>query len=119
MKGIWEFEGTDLLYELTFIARETLMIPFTYILDVDITILNQLDEQSLRRVCQVNQYARSLCQNEKLWRLRINRKFGNAAMFRDPNQTWAEYYRSLMIIVFAGKFTRRNPKEDLCYGQQI
>lgn len=46
----------------------------TGIKDTDILILLQLEDDELGSVCAVNSYVRSLCNDEKFWRLRIINK---------------------------------------------
>src|SRR3990167_4189555 len=60
----WKFEGTN--ENVEFIDPNA-PLPFTYIYDVDIIILSNLDSITLDMICQVNRYAQTLCQNETLW----------------------------------------------------
>lgn len=50
------------------------MNKLTGVKDTDILILLQLEDHELGPVCSVNSYVRSLCNDEKFWRVRIMNK---------------------------------------------
>lgn len=50
-------------------------IMFTNNRDVDINILAKLDDKVLRSICKLNSYTASLCNDNKLWALKINETF--------------------------------------------
>ena len=54
----------------------------TGIPEIDIKIINELTNKDLFRFCQVNKYARELCQTDYLWQVRIASRYGEI----DENQ---------------------------------
>lgn len=72
---------------------------FTKIKDVDIKILNELNDKDLISVCQSNQYANSLCNEDDLWRNRVlihyGKYLGTAPEIKRKyvqNRSWKQYY---------------------------
>ncbi len=68
---------------------------FTGQKNVDIYILAQLDDDSLSRVCRVDQYAASLFRNEELWNQKTMKRCLNAEKFKIEDKMWREYYKEL------------------------
>ena len=76
---------------------------FTGNKQTDLIVLAQLDDVSLGRMCQTNQYFKELCRNEDFWRNRTLVRFGTAIprnimdKIRDEKDlTWREYYIRLV-----------------------
>jgi hypothetical protein len=70
---------------------------FTGNKDVDFTILNMLDDRELGKVCQVNKYAKSLCENEIFWINRFEKKFGKILKIEEVRKEfnvkdWKTFY---------------------------
>ena len=61
--------------------------------DVDIMFLNQLDDYELGKMCQVNKYVNSLC-DDNFWRNRTIRKYNvNPDAASKLNMNWKNYYK--------------------------
>ena len=79
---------------------------FTGNKQTDLIVLAQLDDVSLGRMCQTNQYFKELCRNEDFWRNRTLARFGKAIPRDTMNYTrvgkeltWREYYIRLVDFV--------------------
>ena len=59
---------------------------------VDINILLQLGDVSLTHVCQVDEYVRSLCNSDDLWRRRLELFYPDQAQYINPNVSLKENY---------------------------
>ena len=59
---------------------------------VDINILLQLDDESLDHVCQVDEYVRSLCNSDDLWRQRLEMNYPDALKYIDTTIPLRENY---------------------------
>jgi len=96
--GEWKLEGEE---PVVFINQDELKQPFTHLHEMDIIILSYLDDTVLKAVCQVNKYAQSLCQDENLWKLRLERfypKYANGEG-REPGETWYSFYHTLRNLL--------------------
>ena len=86
---------------------------FTENKDVNYKILMELDDSSLGKACQTNQYVKQLCQNEDFWRNRTIKVFGPVFSDKDdvfkyfniylenssnPNKSWRDFYINLVDI---------------------
>ncbi len=65
--------------------------------DVDRKILNKLKDEDLVNVCQVNQKAQSLCNDQVFWMNRVFLRFGYVGgdvlrANKGTDRTWSEYY---------------------------
>lgn len=70
---------------------------FTGNKDVDLLIMESLPDESLGQFCQVNYYARKLCQNDNFWRKRFISRFAEAipdfeTLFSQKQTSWRNYY---------------------------
>ena len=71
---------------------------FTSDKNIDMLILNNLDDEDLSKVCVINKYVYSLCQNETFWTNRFINKYGK--YYQDiesmkkfkGEMSWKEYY---------------------------
>jgi hypothetical protein len=69
----------------------------TGIADTDFQILLNLDPISLFNLCQTNQYAQRLCQNENFWIQKIIHDFGREVLsLKPPDESFKEQYRSII-----------------------
>lgn len=50
-------------------------VSMTGVPEIDINILLQLDDESLTHVCQVDEYIRTLCNGDDLWRRRLEMNY--------------------------------------------
>jgi len=71
---------------------ETESYIFTYIRNLDMEILQKLDDHHLYDACRINNYAKSLCNDENFWRNRYMKKFSLDLSEKPPEITWKEYY---------------------------
>jgi hypothetical protein len=60
--------------------------------EIDINILLQLDDESLAHVCQVDEYVRSLCNSDDLWRRRLEMNYPGVLEYINPNISMKENY---------------------------
>lgn len=60
--------------------------------EIDINILLQLDDASLTHVCQVDEYIRSLCNSDDLWRRRLEMNYPGVLQYINPNISLKENY---------------------------
>ncbi len=60
--------------------------------EVDINILLQLDDASLAHVCRVDEYVRSLCNSDDLWRRRLEMFYPDALKYINPNISIKDNY---------------------------
>jgi hypothetical protein len=60
--------------------------------EIDINILLQLDDESLTHVCQVDEYVRSLCNSDDLWRQRLEMNYPDVLEYINPNISLKENY---------------------------
>jgi hypothetical protein len=99
-KGILIFPVNDLFYQDSTgnwrIYNTTSQI-FSGDPNIDIKILSNFSDKDLQRVCQINTYAASLCNNEDLWINKIRSDFGEKFLAGKGNyNTWREYYNGLI-----------------------
>jgi hypothetical protein len=95
--------GAD-LYELqgkrpsTYIGTGQQQFAMTGVGPIDINILLQMDDQTLTSACQTDRYISSLCRNEELWRLKIEKDYSGAGEYKNIDRSWREYYKILRGI---------------------
>ena len=88
----WKVQGSVIDYKIDFVSKENPPLIFTEIEDINILILNNLDDDALKSVCQTNRYATSLCQKNELWERRTTKYFPGKEIEKPTYQTWKEYY---------------------------
>lgn len=69
----------------------------TYDPNVDINILSYLDDDILLNMCSTNSYVNSLCNEEKLWILKLNRKYGPYRFDKYPYKSYRDIYMDLTV----------------------
>ena len=62
--------------------------------DVDIQILLNLLDYELNNACQTNVYVRQLCNEDRLWILKIDQRFPQAKVYKPENMSWREFYNN-------------------------
>ena len=63
--------------------------------DTDLLILQELDDESLQSICQVNKFAKALCDKDTFWMNRIISKYGLEILKgKEIKMTYREYYTS-------------------------
>ena len=62
---------------------------------LDMGILQNLNDNELQLVCQANERARSICNSDEFWIVRIIRNFGQNAVYAHVNGTWKNHYLGL------------------------
>lgn len=67
----------------------------------DTTVLLQLDDQEIGRVCQADAYLNHLCQNEFFWKQRIEQRYPEFLHLRDQLQSYRELYLSIISRAYA------------------
>ena len=76
----------------------------TGVRDLDITILLELNDIDLFKVCQTNKYISLICENESLWRRKLSKRYNKTE--KPKETTWKEYYISL----------KREEEKDIGYN---
>lgn len=72
--------------------------------DIDEKILNELDDISLAKLCQVNSKVKSICDNDMFWRRRIFLLFGDKAEkileAKEKEETYRDFYTSKRFLEY-------------------
>ena len=72
---------------------------FSGLSDIDINILSNLNDKDLIKVCNINKYAASLCENDELWKIKIVNKFGEEALnYKEADKSWRQQYNTFVEI---------------------
>jgi hypothetical protein len=81
---------------------------FTGLKDTDLLILMELNDNDLFKVCSINKYLNSLCNNEYFWYNRIVKKYGEDVAKQTNKNTWKKYYIFLIKSNIKLYFDRHN-----------
>jgi len=92
--------------------------------DTDEKILNELDDESLGKLCQINSKVKSICDNDLFWRRRIFLIFGdkaeNVLMGKDKDETYRQFYTSKRFLDYKNKiFPLCKEIENLPHNSQM
>ena len=88
---------------------------FTQNKDADRLILQELDDRDLFSTILANKYVSTL-PNENFWRNRLFKRYPSSLGYKKENQTWREYYLSLISLIdnikrkYKFEYTRGNPE---------
>jgi hypothetical protein len=85
----------DEVYTLQYLGKGQVSsrdVFMTGVNEIDINILLQLDDESLTHVCQVDEYVRSLCNSDDLWRQRLEMNYPDVLEYINPNISLKENY---------------------------
>jgi len=121
---IYGFRRMKVFPQMTFLEELPEEMPqpsFTGNLETDMQILNEMNDQNLKTICESDRYAMNLCSNEDFWRQRIEKYYPGRANQKDIvaqaysffNFTWQDYYKYLM---FFGRFIYVNAYVDKDYN---
>lgn len=95
LKSVWSQinNGNIFLFKKSTLDK----IPtLTGLFDTDVLILLNLDEKGLGRICQVNQYIRKICNDERFWQSKVRKEYGNEVVNYKPlNITYHDQYIDL------------------------
>jgi len=69
---------------------------FSGIKDVDLLILMILEDADLFKICLLNKYFNSLCNDEYFWYNRIVKKYGKDVANKNINKKWKKYYLNIL-----------------------
>jgi len=64
-------------------------------------VLPEIPLYNLYKLCSTNKRFRHLCQNEQLWKIKVEYEFPNTLTKKLPSQTWQSYYLFLLEVKIA------------------
>lgn len=68
--------------------------------DTDLELLLKLDLQSLERVCRLNTFFSTICQNDLFWRDKVEKDFGRTVLRYKPlDETYRQQYLFLSYML--------------------
>ena len=68
---------------------------FTHVRNVDMNILLQLDDELLQSVCRIDKYTQSLCNDNTLWHLKLNKAYPGLPIPKGYQQKLKDLYQIL------------------------
>lgn len=72
----WKVSGIPEKHDIEFFSKESLpQLFFTKTPEIDTEILVNLDDKTLSLICQVDRYAKSLCDSQELWEKRLEKYY--------------------------------------------
>jgi len=116
-QGIYILKGRNgkfiIKFDRELSSRQLLL---TGIRDIDINILLQLDNESLRNICQTDSYAADICRSENLWKIKLDKEFINddetLQEYINPHLTWKENYVNFSKYILKDTFGIMNAVAD-------